>query len=89
MGCEPSYNGSDFTTWTEANGTYYFNGYYGGKPRYKNAVSNWLVIYELMDVRWSITTDMGVIKYYAIDQDCPLWSPYKLLADDTNEGSIS
>jgi len=88
MGCDADYTGDSFTTYVEANGTYNFVGYYGGKPKYKNTVSGWYVQYEMMDSRWSIATDMGVIRYYGIDLPCPLWSPYKLLADDSPEGAI-
>ena len=89
MGCADLYNGNNFTTYTEANGQFNFCGYYGGKPKYQNVVSDWYVQFETMDNRWVIATDMGVIRYYGINFPCPIYSPYKLTADDSDEGSIS
>jgi hypothetical protein len=89
MGCDADYDGLNFTTYSEANGTFNFIGYYGGKPKYQNAANSWYLQYEMMDNRWVIATDMGVIRYYGIDSHCPIWSPYKLSADDSPEGSIS
>jgi hypothetical protein len=89
MGCDADYDGLNFTTYSEANGTFNFIGYYGGKPKYQNAANSWYLQYEMMDNRWVIATSTGVIRYYGIDFPCPIWSPYKLSADDSPEGSIS
>jgi hypothetical protein len=92
MGCPISVSGSGFTTFSEANGTFNFAGYYGGRPQYRHAVSLWYVQYETMDSRWSIATDLGVLKYYSAASpmtDCPPYWDYKLISSGVSEGSIT
>ena len=87
-GCPSSVTGSSFSTYANANGIFSFVGYYGGRPKYQNS-NGWYVQYESMDSRWSVATDMGVLRYYCpVTQDCPSYSPYKLTADNSDEGSI-
>lgn len=89
MGCNASYNGAGFFTYSLANSQFDFVGYEEGKPKYHSTYANYDIIYNGMGSGWLIKDQDGFnILYSVLDTPCPNGN-YKRVSDDELEGTIS
>lgn len=87
-GCAHYYVGTGFTSYTDANGNYNYDGtYFNGHPRFVNS-NGWELRYG--GSYWTLFYSVGDYYYAPSDTTCPNnASAYKLSIDDTPEGTIS